>query len=347
MGKLKIKSPVALRKKRCKKGLSLYLDIYINGKRSYEFLGLYKYEKPNTQKEREHNRVVSVTAEAIRRKREEEVKEYKEVKHDSDISLIDYMHVSKSNERQIRRVAYNLKKCGFENVKLKDIDEEFLRNFENCLDVCNASKNNYVSAIVATLRKAMDNGIIQARAIRHKRLKVIEPEHVYLTIDEIQTMARDAKKDWQKAFVFACLTGLRRSDVASLTWGQVSKHGEFWRITFRQKKTKKQEYMDISEHARSLMGEQKESDAKVFVFNEVNVGVKLKKWGAELGINKRLHFHASRHTFAVMMLGLGAEIYTVSKLLGHSNLATTQIYADIVDAKKRAAISLIPNDILK
>lgn len=54
-------------------------------------------------------------------------------------------------------------------------------------------------------------------------------------------------------------------------------------------------------------------------------------------------FHVARHIHATMMLTLGADLYTVSKLLGHKNIATTQIYAKIVDKKKEEAISLIPN----
>lgn len=54
-------------------------------------------------------------------------------------------------------------------------------------------------------------------------------------------------------------------------------------------------------------------------------------------------FHCFRHTHATMMLTLGADLYTVSKLLGHKNIATTQIYAKIVDKKKEEAIGLIPN----
>ena len=53
--------------------------------------------------------------------------------------------------------------------------------------------------------------------------------------------------------------------------------------------------------------------------------------------------YVARHTHATMMLTLGADLYTVSKLLGHKNIATTQIYAKIVDKKKEEAIGLIPN----
>ncbi|RJW92154.1 hypothetical protein DWZ90_04885 [Bacteroides sp. AF36-11BH] len=54
-------------------------------------------------------------------------------------------------------------------------------------------------------------------------------------------------------------------------------------------------------------------------------------------------FHLARHTHATMMLTLGVDLYTVSKLLGHTNIQTTQIYAKLVDESKKKAIDLIPN----
>lgn len=54
-------------------------------------------------------------------------------------------------------------------------------------------------------------------------------------------------------------------------------------------------------------------------------------------------FHVSRHTHATMMITLGADLYTVSKLLGHTNIQVTQIYAKIVDESKKKAIDLIPS----
>ena len=62
------------------------------------------------------------------------------------------------------------------------------------------------------------------------------------------------------------------------------------------------------------------------------------------GINKKVTFHVSRHTFATMMLTLGADLYTVSKLLGHTSVKTTQIYAKIVNKKRDDAIGLIDRE---
>ena len=72
------------------------------------------------------------------------------------------------------------------------------------------------------------------------------------------------------------------------------------------------------------------------------MGRRLKEWGVESGVGKEITFHASRHTFATLALTYGADIYTVSKLLGHHSIKTTQIYAEVVDEKKVKAVDLIP-----
>ena len=61
------------------------------------------------------------------------------------------------------------------------------------------------------------------------------------------------------------------------------------------------------------------------------------------GISKTITFHCARHTFATLQLTNGTDIYTVSKLLGHRELKTTQLYAKIIDDKKIEATNAIPN----
>ena len=73
-----------------------------------------------------------------------------------------------------------------------------------------------------------------------------------------------------------------------------------------------------------------------------NTREQLNRWCAKAGINKKIAFHTARHTFATMLLTLDVDLYTVSKLLGHKDIKTTQIYAKIIDKKKRDAVNKIP-----
>ena len=116
------------------------------------------------------------------------------------------------------------------------------------------------------------------------------------------------------------------------------------RIVFRQKKTKGLEYLDIAGQAVRYMGQRGKADERVFAGLKYSAwhNLALREWCLKAGITKHITFHCGRHTFAVLQLSLGTEIYTVSKLLGHRELKTTQVYAQIMDAKKREAVNRIP-----
>ena len=64
--------------------------------------------------------------------------------------------------------------------------------------------------------------------------------------------------------------------------------------------------------------------------------------GGQAGIKKNMHYHIARHTFATLSLTSGSDLYTVSKLIGHKNLSTTQIYAEVIDSVKRQAVNNLP-----
>ena len=104
--------------------------------------------------------------------------------------------------------------------------------------------------------------------------------------------------------------------------------------------------MDVNAQAVEMMGKRQDDDKNVFTgipVNEATVNEIIKRWVLRAGIKKNITFHCSRHTFAVMMLDIGTDIYTVSKLLGHRDIATTQIYAKVLDKNKQKAVANIPS----
>ena len=210
------------------------------------------------------------------------------------------------------------------------------------------SKQSYFNKLRACINHAFEHRIIAINPLRGiEGYKTEEVKRAYLTLDEIKALAKTpCRYPWLKnAFMFSCLTGLRKSDIEKLTWGELQKYGDYLRIVFRQKKTGGQEYLDISPQAEHYLGPRGEDNERVFAgfsYNSQTL-VELRRWVLAAGITKDITFHCGRHTFAVLMLDLGTDIYTVSKLLGHRYLATTQVYAKIMDKKKQNAVSMIPD----
>jgi integrase len=164
-------------------------------------------------------------------------------------------------------------------------------------------------------------------------------------LDELKSLAKTDCRypDLKNAFLFSCLTGLRWSDVNKLTWDDVQAFDGCYWITFNQQKTKGLQYIDLSDQAYSLMGDRKTGRIFIGLRYSAYMNTELLRWSMAAGIGKHITFHSARHTFAVTQLTVGTDIYTVSKLLGHSDLKTTQIYADIIDSQRKLAMHRIPD----
>ncbi len=176
--------------------------------------------------------------------------------------------------------------------------------------------------------------------------KVQDIEREYLTAEELQKLS-ETDCDWpviKRASLFSALTGLRYSDVEKLTWGEVrhsKAEGNY--IRFRTKKTGRPETLPINDDAVEQMGERGADANRVFVGLAYSdwQNDKMKEWVRNAGIHKYITFHCFRHTYATLLLTLGEDIYTAAKLLGHRSLTSTQVYARIVDSKKRTAVDRI------
>lgn len=375
----KDKEPVRLRKRSLANGnTSLFLDTYRDGKHHYEFLKLYLIPE-RTKADRDANRSTLALANSIKAQRILDVQNggygFKSKSND-DVYFFDYyrnMCEKRLKATESRGNWGNWYSCLMhlqvyeknKKLRFRDITKEWIEGFKDYLDntytwvgkyekkhsdrrLSRNTKVSYFNKLRACLNQAYDDGIIARNLIRGvDGFKPEEGTRMYLTLEELKILAATECEypEIKRAFLFSCLTGLRRSDVINLKWRDVSDMSGFTRIIFKQVKTGGQEYLDISPQAAELMGERREDDDNVFgyIHTPGNTNDVLKRWVLRAGIKKDISFHCGRHTFAVLMLDLGTDIYVVSKLLGHRLLQTTQIYAKVLDKNKQAAVNKIPD----
>lgn len=377
---MKDRSSITLRQRTLPSGrTTLYLDIICNGRRKVESLKLFLI--PETSRaDKQKNKETLKLAEAIRAKRVVEVQN-KEFGFKSDFAedtnFYDYYVAitekrlgteSRGNWGNWRSCLKHMEKYD-PNIKKRtfaDITQDWVQGFRDYLEkeacawgcdyrerikdhpLSKNSKLSYFNKLRACLNQAMEERIIQTNPIVGvERFKEAEGTRMYLTIEEVKTLAQTECEypNIKRAFLFSCLTGLRRSDVLRLKWGDIHKQDGYTRIIFTQKKTGGLEYLDISAQASDLLGERGKPNENVFtdIHSPSCTNEAIKRWVLRAGINKEITFHCARHTFAVMMLDLGTDIYTVSKLLGHRELSTTQRYAKVLDKNKQKAVSKIPD----
>ena len=366
------KEPVRLREKELANGvLSLYLDIHVNGKRSYEFLKLYLIPETNPQAKVQNENTMRA-ANTIKLNRILEITNNKAGLKNTSIRakmlLKDWMETFRQAQEQkgvkdqklIHNTVHALTAYNI-NVAMRDVNRDYIIGLTNFLrndyrsprgkKLKDYSVINYLGCLRNALNMAVredviaDNPIMKLSA--QDKVKAPESQREYLTVEEVQQLeATDSPYPHIKqAFLFACYTGLRCSDVRSITWGKIVKDGEKYRLHTVMFKTKRPFYIPLSKKAMQWMPERGDKTDDDLIFEnipvQVNTKLYLQPWLDKAGITKPITFHCSRHTFGTMMLTLGADIYTTSKLMGHTKVEVTQIYAKIINKKKDDAVSLI------
>lgn len=371
---------ISLKQKKLQNGkISLYLEYYKGsttdntGKRKhlrdFEYLKIYLHQSPKTSVEKKENKENEKLAEDILAiRRTEYVQGRFDIKNTakSKRTFLDYF-AEKTEEKQKQDTSNNygnwystlqhLKKIISPSLIFDEIDENFLKKVRNYfeneaktksdINISQNSKYSYFNKFRASLRSAFDEGYLSINfATKVKSFEQAESQREYLTFDELQMLAKTpCKYDVLKhAFLFSCLSGLRWSDINTLVWSEVRDEGDFSKVNFRQEKTEGVEYLYISEQARGLLGERLSPKDRVFkgLKYGMTYNTEIVRWCNRAGVSKHITFHSARHTNAVLLLENGADIYTVSKRLGHREIRTTSIYAKIVDRKMKEAAELIP-----
>ena len=366
------KEPVRLREKELANGVrSLYLDIYVNGKRSYEFLKLYLIPETNPQAKVQNENTMRA-ANTIKLNRILEITNNKAGLKNTSIRakmlLKDWMETFRQAQEQkgvkdqklIHNTVHALTAYNI-NVAMRDVNRDYIIGLTNFLrndyrsprgkKLKDYSVINYLGCLRNALNMAVredviaDNPIMKLSA--QDKVKAPESQREFLTIEEVQQLeaTESPYPHIKQAFLFACYTGLRCSDVRSITWGKIVKDGEKYRLHTVMFKTKRPFYIPLSKKAMQWMPERGDKTDDELIFEnipvQVNTKLYLQPWLDKAGITKPITFHCSRHTFGTMMLTLGADIYTTSKLMGHTKVEVTQIYAKIINKKKDDAVSLI------
>ncbi|MCE5331477.1 MAG: site-specific integrase [Bacteroidales bacterium] len=250
-----------------------------------------------------------------------------------------------------------------EYLPFSKIDNRFAEDFRMFLMTapCGGNKSGtishntaatYFSIFKAGLKQAFVDGYLTVDlSAKIKGIQEQETRREFLTVEELNTLAATSCEHdtMKRAALFSALTGLRHCDIQKMRWKEVQIEGEQARLNFTQQKTKGVEYMPISQQALELCGEPRKPEQLVFedLPDPSWISRPLKKWLDKAGITKKITFHCFRHTFATLQLSNGTDIYTVSKMLGHTNVKTTQIYAKVVDEKKEKAANTIKLNISK
>ena len=337
--------------------------------RSFENLDSYLINDPKTAKEKKENKEVLEFAENVVAIRKAEYAQGRfELKNTTkakrvflnffaDLTEEKQTLDSSNNYGNWYSTYQHLKKVVPKNLTFDEIDENFIKKVRKYFErdaiskskipLSQNSKYSYFNKFKAALRNAFDNGYLTINyASKVKSFEQAESQREYLTFDELQSLAKAECKYpiLKKAFLFSCLSGLRWSDINAMVWSEVRDEGELSRINFRQIKTDGVEYLYISQQARELLGERKNPQDRVFqgLKYGMTYNTEIIRWCNRAAVPKHITFHSARHTNAVLLLENGADIYTVSKRLGHREIRTTAIYAKIVDKKMKEAAEMIP-----
>jgi site-specific recombinase XerD len=358
---------VTLRQREISKGrYSLYLDFYpairipeTMQMSRREYLGIYIHEKPRTEIEKDYNREMLTKAEAIRAIRVQSIinENFGFLdKNKRNADFLDYFYqVSTKKDPKWSMVYAHFEKFVKGKCSFGDVTVDLCRKFRayllftdqlksKKLKVSQNSAAGYFSTFRSLLKIAYRDKLINENINEFlESIDIKDSKKEYLTLDELKILSETPCDIpvLKTASLFSCLTGLRISDILKLDWSEIvfASDGEYC-MRLCTEKTETETTLPISLEALQLCGER--STGKVFKGLERNMTQQpLKSWIKLAGIDKNITFHCFRHTFATLQIALGTDIYTVSKMLTHKNVSTTQIYADLVNSKKRESANKI------
>ena len=374
----KAKQPIKIRFKALANGnSSIYLDIYQNGKRQYEFLKLYLIPEFTTADKKANQKTMQL-AQTIQAQRILQMNTsahgLSNQRTHSKILLRDYIEYyagtkTGTTKQTFITLSYHLQRYDPSDTQIGKVDKSYILGFIEYLKgasierternkgkiLSKSSQSHYFKCLKMALDEAVIDDIIPSDPIL-KIKKSERPEtgqgtkREYLTSEELQRFAETKHPNelLKRAFMIGCLTGLRHSDIKKMTWANVGvKIKGVECISITQTKTDEPVNIPLNHNILKWLPHKGNAKDNDLVFNGlITLGRSneiLPKWAEMAGIHKHLTFHISRHTFAVTAIQNNIDIYTVSKLLGHQSITVTQVYTEVLDSTKQAAMNKLDN----
>ncbi|WP_316740633.1 site-specific integrase [Pedobacter antarcticus] len=369
-------SKVTVRRKAISKGRhTIYLDHYppiynpYTGKlQRTEYLKLYTFDKPLNSAERLHNKETSNLVEYIRASRQIDIQNRRfgflsdAIRDSSFIEHFRSFMVKKQrsdSDNYAMALRYFIAFAG-EDIKLSDLNDFLCEDYKHFLlsgpgisrrekAISKNTAVNYFAKFRSVLKEVFKRGLIDVDL--YKVVLPIKPKETHrdrLEIEEFQRLASTPSSSdlMKRAALFSGLTGLRFSDVQALTYSNIKGVPGRYYLQYIQDKTENAEVLPISDQAVQLIG--KRGEPRELVFDNLkysNLKPFFVTWLSRARVYKNITFHSFRHTYATLQLEYGTDIFTLSKLLGHKSLKSTQVYAKIVDRKKTEAAGRIVIDL--
>lgn len=272
----------------------------------------------------------------------------------------------------LQKLICHLSNYGKAEVELINVDKEYCLDFISYLRNAKSLRHkseedhylapltirNYYEVLNSALKLAVRRDIIANNPLdkfdADERPSRIQQDRVYLTIDEVKRLIETScyNEEIKRVFLFSCFCGLRYSDLCRLTWGNIitqsnPKDGSCrTSLSLIMKKTGKHIDIPLSKGALQWLPsrDNKPLEEKVFTLvSHCQLNKHISDWAKAAGLTKHVTMHVGRHTYATTLLALGAPIETISSLLGHTDISTTQIYAKVVNSKKNEAVDLFNN----
>ena len=248
----------------------------------------------------------------------------------ADRRNIKWQHVYKHFERFVGG------KCTFEEVDV-DLCRKFMEYLLNAPQTIHTNQKLHINSAAGywSAFRAVLHTAYRDRKIKENpngfldRIESIPTMREHLSQEELIRLAETPCEEevLKRAFLFACLTGLRKSDIRQLTWRQIQPYtnGKMF-VTTRMQKTKQIVHNPISDEAYGLLGERHEG--LIFEgFKDKMLQGPLKRWLSAAGITKKITFHCTRHSFGSLHVEMGTDMAVIQACLGHKNITTTQIYS--------------------